>query len=118
MPGQFVEQQPGEAPVDRREHGVRPGENAVGGAAEFEGALGTQVVKVFDLAAARTGLRDDEARDARRTDKRGRLAYFDGFGFSVLAPEQHFPQQAPHAQAITHLQVVSATLQDVRLAAS
>jgi NADPH-dependent 2,4-dienoyl-CoA reductase/sulfur reductase-like enzyme len=38
------------------------GENAVGGAREFQGALGTQVVKVFTLAAARTGLRDDDAR--------------------------------------------------------
>lgn len=31
---------------------------------EFQGSLGTQVVKVFDLAAARTGLRDDDARGA------------------------------------------------------
>lgn len=40
------------------------GENAVGGQATFGGTLGTQVVKVFDLVAARTGLRDDEAREA------------------------------------------------------
>ena len=40
------------------------GENAVGGAARFAGSLGTQVVKVFDLVAARTGLRDHEASDA------------------------------------------------------
>jgi len=37
------------------------GENAVGGRREFAGSLGTQVVKVFDLVAARTGLRDHEA---------------------------------------------------------
>jgi NADPH-dependent 2,4-dienoyl-CoA reductase/sulfur reductase-like enzyme len=37
------------------------GERAVGGQAEFQGSLGTQVVKVFDLAVARTGLRQDEA---------------------------------------------------------
>ncbi len=37
------------------------GENAVGGHARFAGSLGTQVVKVFDLVAARTGLRDHEA---------------------------------------------------------
>jgi NADPH-dependent 2,4-dienoyl-CoA reductase/sulfur reductase-like enzyme len=37
------------------------GENALGGTREFSGTLGTQVVKVFDLVAARTGLRDDEA---------------------------------------------------------
>ncbi|HLI06775.1 MAG TPA: FAD-dependent oxidoreductase [Ktedonobacteraceae bacterium] len=40
------------------------GENAVGGHREFAGALGTQVVKVFDLVVGRTGLRDGEARDA------------------------------------------------------
>jgi NADPH-dependent 2,4-dienoyl-CoA reductase/sulfur reductase-like enzyme len=40
------------------------GENAVGGQAAFGGTLGTQVVRVFDLVAARTGLRDDEAREA------------------------------------------------------
>jgi NADPH-dependent 2,4-dienoyl-CoA reductase/sulfur reductase-like enzyme len=37
------------------------GENAMGGQREFAGSLGTQVVKVFELAAARTGLRQDEA---------------------------------------------------------
>jgi NADPH-dependent 2,4-dienoyl-CoA reductase/sulfur reductase-like enzyme len=37
------------------------GENAIGGNARFAGSLGTQVVKVFDLVAARTGLRDREA---------------------------------------------------------
>ena len=37
------------------------GENSVGGTREFAGSLGTQVVKVFDLVIARTGLRDDEA---------------------------------------------------------
>jgi NADPH-dependent 2,4-dienoyl-CoA reductase/sulfur reductase-like enzyme len=40
------------------------GENAVGGARVFAGSLGTQVVKVFALAAARTGLRDAEAEAA------------------------------------------------------
>ena len=40
------------------------GENAVGGHREFAGTLGTQVVKVFDLAVARTGLRDAEAAKA------------------------------------------------------
>jgi len=37
------------------------GENAIGGDARFAGSLGTQVVKVFDVVAARTGLRDHEA---------------------------------------------------------
>jgi NADPH-dependent 2,4-dienoyl-CoA reductase/sulfur reductase-like enzyme len=40
------------------------GENAAGGHREFAGSLGTQVVKIFDQAAARTGLRDHEARAA------------------------------------------------------
>lgn len=37
------------------------GENVVGGKALFAGSVGTQVVKVFDLAVARTGLREAEA---------------------------------------------------------
>lgn len=40
------------------------GENAVGGYQEFAGSLGTQVVKIFELAAARTGLRESEAQRA------------------------------------------------------
>ncbi|MGC7202828.1 FAD-dependent oxidoreductase [Mycobacteroides abscessus subsp. massiliense] len=42
------------------------GENAIGGDARFAGSLGTQVVKVFDLVAARTGLREHEAIAAQR----------------------------------------------------
>jgi len=37
------------------------GENAIGGDREFAGSLGTQVVKIFDHAVSRTGLRDHEA---------------------------------------------------------
>jgi NADPH-dependent 2,4-dienoyl-CoA reductase/sulfur reductase-like enzyme len=37
------------------------GENALGGNREFAGSMGTQVVKIFDLVIARTGLRQDEA---------------------------------------------------------
>ncbi|MGO9559532.1 MAG: FAD-dependent oxidoreductase [Acidimicrobiales bacterium] len=37
------------------------GENAVGGDGRFAGSLGTQVLKVFDVVAARTGLRQHEA---------------------------------------------------------
>ena len=40
------------------------GENALGGNREFAGSLGTQVVKIFDQATARTGLRDHEAKAA------------------------------------------------------
>jgi NADPH-dependent 2,4-dienoyl-CoA reductase/sulfur reductase-like enzyme len=39
-------------------------ENAIGGKREFAGSLGTQVVKLFDVIAARTGLRDEDARGA------------------------------------------------------
>ena len=42
------------------------GQNAIGGQAHFAGSLGTQVVKVFDLIAARTGLREHEALSANR----------------------------------------------------
>jgi pyruvate/2-oxoglutarate dehydrogenase complex dihydrolipoamide dehydrogenase (E3) component len=38
------------------------GENAIGGNADFAGSLGTQVVKVFDLAIAATGLSEGAAR--------------------------------------------------------
>ncbi|GAB2834271.1 FAD-dependent oxidoreductase [Microbacterium insulae] len=37
------------------------GENALGGSRRFAGSVGTQVVKVFDVVAARTGLRELEA---------------------------------------------------------
>jgi NADPH-dependent 2,4-dienoyl-CoA reductase/sulfur reductase-like enzyme len=40
------------------------GETALGGNREFAGSLGTQVVKIFDQAAARTGLRHSEAAAA------------------------------------------------------
>ncbi len=43
------------------------GENAIGGTARYAGSLGTQVVKVFDLVAARTGLREHEAAAAGYT---------------------------------------------------
>lgn len=47
------------------------GENAIGGDARFAGSLGTQVVKVFDLVAARTGFRDYEAIAAGYTPHSG-----------------------------------------------
>lgn len=40
------------------------GENVAGGSQEFAGTLGTQVVKIFDLVVARTGLLDKEALEA------------------------------------------------------
>jgi NADPH-dependent 2,4-dienoyl-CoA reductase/sulfur reductase-like enzyme len=41
--------------------GAIAGANAAGAAQEFAGTLGTQIVKIFDLAAGRTGLSEDEA---------------------------------------------------------
>lgn len=60
------------------------GENAAGGNREFAGSLGTQVVKVFDLAIARTGLRDHEAKAhglspfSHRTIADDHKAYYPG----------------------------------------
>jgi NADPH-dependent 2,4-dienoyl-CoA reductase/sulfur reductase-like enzyme len=44
--------------------GRAAGENAAGGDRKFQGSLGTQAVKIFDLVVARTGLRDSEAAAA------------------------------------------------------
>jgi NADPH-dependent 2,4-dienoyl-CoA reductase/sulfur reductase-like enzyme len=60
------------------------GENMVGGTRSFQGCVGTQVVKVLELAVARTGLRDDEARRAGidpatvESTARDRKAYYPG----------------------------------------
>ncbi|MGA8016960.1 MAG: FAD-dependent oxidoreductase [Candidatus Dormiibacterota bacterium] len=60
------------------------GENALGGNREFAGSLGTQVVKVFDMVAARTGLRAHEALGAGfdpvtiASDADDHKAYFPG----------------------------------------
>ena len=58
--------EPGYLPLGTTAHkqGRIAGENATGGSVEFAGSLGTQVVKVFDLAVARTGLRDSDGRAA------------------------------------------------------
>jgi NADPH-dependent 2,4-dienoyl-CoA reductase/sulfur reductase-like enzyme len=59
-------QEPTYLPLGTTAHkqGRVAGETAVGGNREFAGSLGTQVVKVFELAVARTGLRDQDAADA------------------------------------------------------
>ena len=44
--------------------GMVAGENAAGGKTVFPGSSGTQVVKIFDLVAARTGLNEGEAEEA------------------------------------------------------
>ncbi|MFB4269176.1 FAD-dependent oxidoreductase [Nonomuraea sp. GTA35] len=59
-------EQPAYLPLGTTAHkqGRVAGENAAGGNRIFAGVLGTQVVKVFDLVAAATGLRDTEAAEA------------------------------------------------------
>ena len=59
-------QRPAYLPLGTTAHkqGRVAGENAVGGDRPFAGSVGTQTVKVFELAIARTGLREVEARAA------------------------------------------------------
>lgn len=60
------------------------GENAVGGNREYAGSLGTQVVKIFDLAVARTGFLGTEAEAAGfspltvQTEEWDHKAYYPG----------------------------------------
>jgi len=56
--------QPAYLPLGTTAHkqGRVAGENAVGGGGQFAGSLRTQVVKVFDLAVAGTGLGEEAAR--------------------------------------------------------
>src|SRR5579885_1096327 len=53
------------------------GSTAIGRSAGFAGTLGTQVVKIFDLAMARTGLREQEARTAGFDPLTTHGTYFD-----------------------------------------
>ena len=61
-----VTQAPAYLPLGTTAHkqGRIAGENAVGGAREFAGSLGTQSVRLFDRVVARTGLNDADARSA------------------------------------------------------
>ena len=68
------------------------GENALGGTKEFAGSLGTQVVKVFEHAAARTGLRDHEATSRRVRPGHHRLG--------GRRPQGLLPRQPPHRHAL------------------
>jgi len=62
------------------------GENAVGGERRYEGSLGTQVVKVFELAVARTGLRDAEAAEAGLVPLTDQTV---GYDHKVYYPDAH-----------------------------
>ena len=69
------------------------GENAAGGRAEFAGSLGTQSVKIFDKVAARTGLKDDEAR----------AEGFDPLSVDLECPDHkvYFPGAKPMVLRVT-----------------
>jgi NADPH-dependent 2,4-dienoyl-CoA reductase/sulfur reductase-like enzyme len=62
------------------------GENAIGQHREFAGSLGTQVVKVFDLAVARTGLLEAEARQA---GFKARTVELNAWDHKVYYPNAH-----------------------------
>jgi NADPH-dependent 2,4-dienoyl-CoA reductase/sulfur reductase-like enzyme len=59
-------EEPGYLPLGTTAHkqGRVAGDNVMGGSLEYVGTLGTQAVKLFELVAAATGLRDAEARTA------------------------------------------------------
>ena len=59
-------------------HGRVAGTNMAGGDAHFPGVLGTAIFKVFDLAVARTGLGQEEAK----------LAGFDAVSAPIQAPSR------------------------------
>jgi NADPH-dependent 2,4-dienoyl-CoA reductase/sulfur reductase-like enzyme len=69
------------------------GENALGASREFAGSLGTQVVKIFDLVAARTGVRDHEAT----------AAGFDPVTVTAVADDHkaYYPGSQPITMAYT-----------------
>jgi pyridine nucleotide-disulfide oxidoreductase len=80
------------------------GENALGGTAHFAGSLGTQAVKVFDLVAARTGLREHEATAAGYTPVT-----------TQSAPDDHkayYPGASPITIRITGEQVGGLAIRD------
>jgi NADPH-dependent 2,4-dienoyl-CoA reductase/sulfur reductase-like enzyme len=55
----------------------------------FEGSLGTQIVKVFEVAAARTGLRDEDARAAGHGSLTVGSVAFDHFRSQGVLPRAH-----------------------------
>ncbi|HWD72629.1 MAG TPA: FAD-dependent oxidoreductase [Actinomycetota bacterium] len=73
--------------------GRTAGENAVGGNRAFAGSVGTQVVRVFDLAVGRTGLRDLEAAGAG----------FEPLTVASTAPDHvvYYPGAHPLHQSVT-----------------
>ena len=66
------------------------GENAAGGDREFAGSLGTQVVKIFELAIARSGLRQSQATDAGFNAATIASTFWDHKAYYPGAEEMHF----------------------------
>lgn len=66
------------------------GVNAAGGEREFAGSVGTQVVKIFDLAIARTGLRQDEAHNAGFSAATTGFSCWDHKAYYPGAEQLHF----------------------------
>ena len=62
------------------------GENAIGANRHFAGSLGTQVVKIFEMVAARTGLRDAEAESI---GLQPRTVEFEGDDHKAYYPGSH-----------------------------
>jgi NADPH-dependent 2,4-dienoyl-CoA reductase/sulfur reductase-like enzyme len=66
------------------------GENSAGGNREFAGSVGTQVVKIFDMAIARTGLRQREANDFGRHAATTESTFWDHKAYYPGAEELRF----------------------------
>lgn len=65
------------------------GINAAGGVMEFKGVVGTQVVKVFDRVAARTGLKETEAEAAGMSPFAAMMTLPDHKAYYPGAREMH-----------------------------
>lgn len=65
------------------------GENAAGGRREFAGSVGTQVVKIFEMAVARTGIRKAEANDVGVNASTAESRFWDHKAYYPGAEELH-----------------------------
>ncbi len=65
------------------------GANVTGGHERYAGSLGTQVVKLFERAVARTGWRDEEAKTAGRTPLTVQSTHWDHKGYYPGAHPLH-----------------------------
>lgn len=72
------------------------GENAAGGSREFAGSVGTQVVKIFDVAVGRTGLRQEEAQRAGMNAATTELSCWDHKAYYPGAEQLHVRVTGDH----------------------